>query len=285
MTQGPINSQILASGLESTVYRLSSNGVDLILKKKRRGGKQHYPFEAFAYEQAKRAGASVPSVLFADDDLLLMTALKGQEMDDREQLFADSELFAHIANDLAKCHSIQLPGFGEPITADHGSFKGKQPNWQAYLSEMQPILDNLVVTNNLSGQDLQRLRSFWKQELSGIQLSQGTLVHGDFAMTAIFVDGKTYTGLIDFGDALIGDPLMDLAYFRLKEISKPYGVSTYQLLIAAYTKAAGINWNNTNDNTMLLYMIFWALRRLQHCPDESLRIKFYDKLHKVAELT
>jgi Ser/Thr protein kinase RdoA (MazF antagonist) len=182
------------------------------------------------------------------------------------------------------CHSIQLPGFGEPIQADSGLFIGKQPDWQAYLKGLQPVLDVIVATGMLSDGDLQRLRSFWKQKLPGIQLDQGTLVHGDFAMTAIFVDGETYIGLIDFGDALIGDPLMDLAYFRFKEITKPYGTATYQLLLAAYTKATGFTWDNASDETILLYMIFWALCRLRHCPDVALRNKFYDKLHKVADL-
>ena len=125
------------------------------------------------------------------------------------------------------------------------------------------------------------MHDFWEAALPGISLKQGSLVHGDFAMSAIFVEGSTYAGLIDFGDALIGDPVMDLAYFRFKEITKPYGPATYDLLCRAYQHATG---RSIAEQRVLFYMIYWGLERLAHCPDAALHTKFGDKFHEVAEL-
>lgn len=115
-------------------------------------------------------------------------------------------------------------------------------------------------------------------------LSQGVLVHGDFAMSALFVNNNQFEGIIDFGDAFVGDPLVDIAYFRFKEITKEYGEQVYANLLQAYIEMGGMKVTPETERRILFYTIYWGLRRLRHCPDSSLRLKFVEKLTKISTL-
>jgi aminoglycoside phosphotransferase (APT) family kinase protein len=115
-------------------------------------------------------------------------------------------------------------------------------------------------------------------------LDQGALVHGDFAMSSLLVDGQSFTGVIDFGDAFIGDPLMDIAYFRFKEITKSYGHDIYRRLLRHYTDARKIILDDELEQKIVFYMIYWGLKRLEHCPDQELRKKFAAKLRMVCDI-
>jgi|GEM_PF-1443939 aminoglycoside phosphotransferase len=271
--------------LGSVIYQLPGEFAKggLVVKKRVLASKQQYRFEAFAYRLVRAKGVSVPQVLFADEDIILMTQLRGSEMDDREQLFDNAELFASIANDLARCHTISLPGFGYTRVVD-GEYVGSHASWHSFLDEAGSAVHDIKPMGGLTRKDLEVLRSYWSHLLPDIQLEQGVLVHGDFAMSAIFVDGTQYTGLIDFGDALIGDPLLDIAYFRFKEITKTYGYAIYERLRSAYIAATGIRWTSRKDDLILFYMIFWGFQRLRYCPNRDLQLKFADKLHVVSKL-
>ena len=103
------------------------------------------------------------------------------------------------------------------------------------------------------------------------------LVHGDFALSAIFVKDKHYEGIIDYGDAFIGDPLMDIAYFRFKEITKGYGQQIYRLLLEQYLQITGID-REYAEEVISLYMIYWAVERI-HADniEQDLINKFLEK--------
>lgn len=275
------------SGAESSVYRLRAEGGDVIVKEAAAGGKQQYPFEAFAYQQMEQRGAKVPHVISADDQVLVMTALGGKEADSNPDLFSrkleSTVLFAAVGADLAKAHSIKLPGFGEAIKDDQGTYKGKDASWVGHLANITPLVMKLRPQGYLITQDVILLQNYWNDTLPHVQLDEGSLVHGDFALTAIFTHSdSTYSGIIDFGDAMIGDPLLDLAYFGFKEMTKPYGQEAFDLLLDGYIKATDRMWSENDDALVCFYMIYWGINRLEHCPDEQARAAFVEKLRVLA---
>jgi aminoglycoside phosphotransferase (APT) family kinase protein len=274
----------LDSGSESAVYRLQAPGGDVIVKEATAQGHQQYPFEAFAYQQMEQQGAKVPHVISADDQVLIMTALGGKDIDNNTGLFtnrlASTVLFIAVGADLAKAHSIELPSFGKAIKEDQGTFKGQDTTWANHLGAMTPLVMQLRPQGHLTSQDVVLIQNYWNDTLPKVQLEQGVLVHGDFALTAIFAHSdSTYSGIIDFGDALIGDPLMDLAYFGFKEMTKSYGQQVYDLLLNGYVKATGREWGDNEDMLVCFYMVYWGIRRLEHCPNEEAKIAFINKLH------
>ena len=64
------------------------------------------------------------------------------------------------------------------------------------------------------------------------------VLHGDLEASHIFWDGERVTGLIDFGDAKLGDPLYDFVSLRLgmtdkqdelASFSRGYGQASFSL--------------------------------------------------------
>lgn len=278
------NLTTLTNGSESDVYAVTVGNQPAVLKARHDDGRQQYLFEAFASQQASAQGARVPDVLYVDNDLLLISKLAGDEMDDRPELFVDVSLFNSIAADLTSIHSVKIAGYGL-VSEQNGVFCGKYASWQEFLAVSRSLLDMLEPVGGLDEADILALKQFWDQYAPKISLPEASLLHGDFAMSAIFVDKhKQYTGMIDFGDAFAGDPLMDVGYFRYKEITKSYGADLYHRLRTAYVGVSLRAWSEQDEQVVLLYMTYWGVQRLSHCPDASLLPKFGDKLHLVAKL-
>src|SRR4029453_1899189 len=170
----------------------------------------------------RNVGAPVPRILFADDtrsviDLhfVLMNKLEGSVLRRREAAMSDAELFsvhAEIGACLRSIHDITLDSFGyigpngvwtaHPTNRDYLSFQfGKKlENFRAKGGEA-PLADRLAVTIA----DRRHL-------LDGA--TEPHLCHYDFHSGNVLVasDGAPrLSGIVDFENAIAGDPLMDIA--------------------------------------------------------------------------
>lgn len=119
--------------------------------------------------------------------------------------------------------------------------------------------------------------------ISNIKPGPGALVHGDFALSAIFVNNNKYEGIIDYGDAFIGDPLLDLAYFRFKEITKEYGYHLYDMLANSYS-----SYSNSSreyiDYATTFYMMYWAIERVHTDNlEHGIIVKFIEKTQALID--
>ena len=249
---------IIEDGAESVVVLSDDDGVKTITKRRRPSGKTQYKFEAFAYRKLGASGASVPHVLTVNDDELVMSAFTGSTLDDQTDLYADAAIFRSIAKDLALNRNIQFNGFGKAIEDKDGAFRGEYSSWSEFLSK---TYDKLHSSPILTSKQRSVLASYWNNKISKINIDAALLVHGDFALSAVFVKDGKYEGIIDFGDAIVGDPLLDLAYFRFKEITKDYGASIYDLLLNSYLEFSGLNCKYV-DEAVKFYMIYWAVERI-----------------------
>ncbi len=268
---------LIFSGLESLVCRaVAEDGTQLILKKIKERGAQQYCFEAHAYQVLAELGARVPRVVAVNDEHLLMTSFRGEELDDKEQLYGNEILWREVAQDLACCRKVVFSGYG-PARQISGTFVGQYKSLQEYLTSVRRLFETSAFTSGLGLADRKQLERFWDATQPMINGRQSMLVHGDFAMSAIFVHDDTYEGLIDFGDALIGDPLMDLAHFRFKEITKPYGKELYRRLLKSYLQVTGLTADVPCERTIQFYMIYWAIMSLVYCPSEDIRKKYVGK--------
>lgn len=274
---------LINTGLESSVYRVVlEDGQTYIIKQRTSKGRQNYLFEAFAYQELLDKGAHVPSIKSVTENELVITSFSGSELDDQTYLYRDVELFDAIARDLALCRDVTFSGFGETIIQADGTFKGSYSTWSDYLDTAQDMFDSKEIElSGLTHDEIEVMKQYWLRMRDEIHLPQGNLVHGDFAMSAIFVNNGKYEGIIDFGDAFIGDPLMDIAYFRFKEITKSYGEEVYERLIESYAHTTNFIISDAVQRKILFYMIYWGLLRVVYCPDPTLRRKFVQKLKVV----
>ena len=229
-------------------------------------------------------GAHVPYVAFASRWMLAMKAYAGEELDDKIELFDHKEIFKAAAQDLALCRDVPVSGFGE-LTLRNGALHGTSASWSDYLETVEPLFESSLLANaGVSRKTSKKLADYWFTQKPLVKDTISSLLHGDFAMSAIFVHGESYEGLIDFGDAMAGDSLADLAYWRYKEITKSYGYKIYRQVLEPYCAATGISDNSETERIIRFYMIYWGLKRLKDCPDRALQQKFSDKLNEVARI-
>jgi aminoglycoside phosphotransferase len=278
---------LVEAGLESEVAVAKlTNGPTIVVKYAKPGRHPNYILEADAYRRLKGLGAKVPEVLHVDEESLVMSKLPGAEMDDQEELYQDQVLFDAIAKDLALCWQVSYVGFGPIDMLEYrksGVIKGSYPSWAEFLQQTRDSFGRLRSSGHLDSTSVTKLEKYWRSAIPILHLGTSHLIHGDFAMSAIFVDDGKYSGTIDFGDALIGDPLMDLAYFKFKEISKDYGELIYRNLSEAYRKHVDSELLENYEVRINLYMIYWGVLRVLDCPDEALKPKFAAKLKLVAK--
>lgn len=273
--------KIIDEGSESIVsLTTSDDGIRTITKTRKPGGTTDYLFEAFVYTLVRKLGSHVPEVVSVDESQLVMTALNGETLDDKTELYTENIIFDAIAKDLALNRHITFEGYGYAIE-DGTTYRGEYSSWSVFLSATR---HKLLESRIFSKEQKSLLTEKWDLLLLSISLNKGMLVHGDFALSAIFVYRDAYEGIIDFGDAFIGDPLMDLAYFRFKEITKPYGFKIYDMLATSYALYSGIKRSDI-DTSVLFYMIYWAIER-SHAPnlDQAIVEKFIEKTDSLIEL-
>jgi aminoglycoside phosphotransferase (APT) family kinase protein len=89
------------------------------------------------------------------------------------------------------------------------------------------------------------------------------LVHGDFRMGNLMVDGQGLAAVLDWEIAHLGDAHEDLAYgcmtvWRFGQIEKPaFGVSDLETYFAAYTAESGTTVDRSRFRFWLVYRTFW----------------------------
>jgi aminoglycoside phosphotransferase (APT) family kinase protein len=177
--------------------------------------------EAAVIERVRAAGVPVSEVLRVgvDEELpgrrwMITQAAAGETLQD---VGRTAPTVARTLDDLAQCytrlHRIELPGFG-PIApmADHAVFKSWSI-WQAHI--INRALDSLTCSGAVSEQFVKRARLLSDHFAPFLDAAPATMLHADLGDREIYIDPSTgaVTALIDWGDALIGDPLYDLVRF------------------------------------------------------------------------
>ena len=99
-----------------------------------------------------------------------------------------------------------------------------------YWKELQTKL-NQYVTNSLTSSQKLSLNRLFENFFTCIDTStfQNTLIHADFTHHHILFDNqnKTISGIIDFGDAQIGDPAFDFARLYY-DFGREFTTSVYE---------------------------------------------------------
>jgi aminoglycoside phosphotransferase (APT) family kinase protein len=119
---------------------------------------------------------------------------------------------------LRHLHELELGGFGW-ADREHferlGEVRGKSASWpEEITAELEPALQQLVSVGALTPAHALSLRDAMQLMMKVIEATtQGVFLHGDLGRMHTFVDpgDGQVTGLIDWGDVQVGDPVWDLA--------------------------------------------------------------------------
>lgn len=120
------------------------------------------------------------------------------------------QVIRDIANCLVRLRRVQPGGFG-PLTAQG---EGSYPTWRDWIMASAESNLNPLVAGGLATQ------AFRDKALSAFatltpEIATGSMLHCDLSPSHVFVDPRTgaVTCIIDWGGAIVGDPVYDLAYF------------------------------------------------------------------------
>lgn len=233
----------IVRGQENEVYRAVTDFDDeVVIRIKRFGEDGTLADEAWAMDQARRAGVPVPEVLLvdhltcqgaADLPVMVVAIAEGQALAERAGLTAAERRTAlsRAGEVLARINAVTVPGFWRP-----GRNRKWPKNWLALMTGF--IVDreaerDLVCAMGFGAAEFDRMITLLHTYVTDFPCSQPVLCHGDFTPEHIFVDRRLrVSAVIDFGMYCGGAPISDLAYLRyalprhdLAAILTGYGVT------------------------------------------------------------
>ena len=152
-----------------------------------------------------------------------------------------------IATKLAKIHSVPVSALGDKIEGANTSNRRKALSWldEAYAAWKPLNMPSPIYEASFK----------WLRDNAGIldDAPRG-LVHADFGLNNILVDGDKASAILDWEFAHIGCPAYDLGYFYFMAED----LASWDEFLGAYADAGGV----VPDSRLLDYLILLAQTRL-----------------------
>jgi aminoglycoside phosphotransferase (APT) family kinase protein len=173
--------------------------------------------EAATLRLVREAGVPAPRLLEAGADpalpggrWIVMEKAGGSRLAQVAEQDLDSALRS-LAAGLSRLHGIGRPGFGWLSRAGAGRFD----SWSTWLRQV--LSDDLRILRNhraVRPEVADGLERCFARHAPGLDRRPAGLLHGDLGDTEVFVDDHLdVTAIVDWADAVVGDPLYDFARF------------------------------------------------------------------------
>lgn len=217
--------------------------------------------EALACRRVRAHGVLAPEVILVEPaptefplPYLIMKQFPGDNLKTH-----DHEVLVAAGQDLRETHEIVLPGFGPLHGGSDGAtsqdLAGRCPSWSAFLDETHEHLDILLAAGVIDQAVSHSVSAAYQARASQIVFDgPGRLLHGDLKLPHIFAADGHYVGLIDWGDASVGDPLFDLARFSMGD------ADSLRSLLIGY----GLESTAATETIFALYRMVWNTRALRY---------------------
>ena len=176
---------------------------------------------------------------------------------------ASARTQADLGRIFALLHACKLPGYG-PLT-DKG--EGSYSRWSDYLREalVEPLrfLDS---GGHFDRELVTRVESLFSSQAPMLDTRPAVLVHGDLGNGEIFVDRRNrVVDVVDFADAVAGDPLYDFAHFvRGGPADDPRSAAILPGVRRSYAAHGGAEPRSW-DELFWIYDVFNAVRNAEFC--------------------
>jgi aminoglycoside phosphotransferase (APT) family kinase protein len=222
----------------NAVYEVEAGGHRLVVKASRthdalRG-------EVWAGRQGLVAGCPVPAVLGfgrlghgAGMSAFIMNFVDGVP------LARPDPVLREVGVRLRELHDVRVPGFGSLSDAswdDTGGFSLRNDSWRGFLEgvvgEVRALRGSYAVAAAAADAVADAVEARG-EALAAVEI--GSLCHGDLKLGHVFVDGGRLAGIIDWGDAVVGDPVWDVARFAHRA-----DASSLSLLLEGYDPGGGL---------------------------------------------
>src|SRR6266851_1332555 len=174
--------------------------------------------EAWACARSADAGCAAPAILgrgrLGTEDSMsafIMRRVAGGP------IVAAHPALPEVGVGLRHLHDVRLPGFGwlaEAAWDERGAFALRHSSWLGFLQgicgDVRLLADRYGIAAAVAEAAAAALDAH-AAALAAVEV--GSLCHGDLKAAHILVDVGRLAGVIDWGDAVVGDPLWDIARF------------------------------------------------------------------------
>jgi aminoglycoside phosphotransferase (APT) family kinase protein len=216
----------------NAVYEVEAGGHRLVVK----ASPLHDALrgEAWACGQGLGAGCPVPAMLGfgrlgsgAGMSALIMTRIVGLPR------VWPHPLLREVGVRLRQLHEVRVPGFGclsDASWDDSGVFSLRHGSWRGFLEGVVGDVRALAGSYAVAGavaDAFARAVDARGEALAAVEI--GSLCHGDLKVGHVLVDDDRLAGVIDWGDAVVGDPAWDIARFAHRA-----DASSLSLLLEGY---------------------------------------------------
>jgi aminoglycoside phosphotransferase (APT) family kinase protein len=168
----------------------------------------------------------------------------------------------------ALLHGCELHGYGPLTEKGEGSYA----RWSDFLRQaLTEPLRFLHTGGHFDGELVTRVERLFSSRAPMLDRRPGVLVHGDLGNMEIFVDRRNrVVDIVDFGDAVVGDPLYDFAHFvRGGPADDPRSTAILpgvRRSYAAHDGAEPESW----DQLFWIYDVFNTVRNAEWCVRENI---------------
>ncbi|MCP4382832.1 MAG: phosphotransferase [Hyphomicrobiales bacterium] len=203
----------MAEGEDSRAFALGRGGDDFVVRVNRSA--EGFEKDALAYRCFATDDLPIPEVISIgalDDEnaYCISRRLAGVTLQDLtgSQLPPVLAPVAQVMNAIGDADVTGLTGFGPFDRAG----AGRHSSWREFLTSVADPQhhDWNAISNYAAMSQVDRLTNL-VSDLAEQCPETRDLVHGDFGSNNVLTDGVGITGVIDWSEALIGDPLYDLA--------------------------------------------------------------------------
>lgn len=187
----------------------------------------HLAADQILFRQLGRVGVPTSPVLIADltrrllphDCQILRRApgVKATLLENPESQAMDPALLRAIGATMARVHQIHGRGFGLVDWAEHlrtTEPTGRHPEWAGYLRQnLEEHLDVCVQIGAISQAERGEINALLNAVAPLWAAAPSRLLHGDPGHHNFYAEEGSVTALLDWEDALCGDPVFDLAHW------------------------------------------------------------------------
>lgn len=227
------------------------------------GPKTEMVAEAWACRRLAHTGVPVPEIVHLESGhggpgnggpetaVLIVSFLSGAASD-------STTIFEATGRAIRQVHAERLPGWGPLVVDADDQARGRFRTWREAVLDNLSGLPELVAAGIIDARlaDVARDCVAVREVLD--YRGPGVLVHNDLKPAHLFAledEGQArLSGIIDWGDAGVGDPLVDLARLSMS------GPEALQAFAAGY----GIDLTPALDQMLARYRILWNIAALTY---------------------
>ncbi len=174
--------------------------------------------EAWACARGADAGCAAPAILglgrLGTEDRMsafIMPRVAGRP------IAVGHPALSTVGLGLRRLHAMRLPGFGWLAEASwnaSGAFVLRHRSWLGFLRGICDDVRRLADSYPVAGPVAEAIAAALDAHAAALAAVEvGSLCHGDLKAAHILVEADRLASVIDWGDAVVGDPLWDIARF------------------------------------------------------------------------